>query len=222
MIITIDGPAASGKSTIARALADHYGYYYLNSGLLFRGLAYVLLESGLYIKNTLGKPTAADVDKYLDPELFCYTYTRQDGPCVTFKGQVITPYLKTELIDQGASLVSTNWYVRVKLYDLQHALTQNHSLVTDGRDTGTVVFPNADYKFFITAAVSVRAKRWQADQAKKGAIFSYEQAVKEIEQRDARDSERDQAPLMIPKDAHIIDTSNLTVAQVLEVMHTIL
>lgn len=206
MIITIDGPTASGKSTIARALAQQLGYYYIYSGLLFRGLAYLLIKEKNYNSTTIDNPDQCDIDILLDRSTFQYHY--ENGiESLFFNGNNISSFLKTSIIDQCASIVSTNIYVRRKMITYQHYLASHHNIVTDGRDSGSVVYPNADYKLYITATIAERARRWRYDQQKNSAPWTQHEAEVFITERDHRDSSRKEAPLVIPHNAHIIDTT---------------
>jgi cytidylate kinase len=209
MIITIDGPTASGKSTLARAVAQKLGFYYVYSGLLFRALAYILMRDKGYTLASIAHPHAADVDYALDPAFFSYSYS--DGKeHILFHEENITSLLKTNDIDAAASIISTDPSVRQCILEVQRAVAREHSVVADGRDAGSVVFPHAEYKFFVTASLSERARRWILDQAKQGRTFTPEQAQEQLEERDHRDSTRVHAPLIIPAGAQIIDTTTLS------------
>lgn len=219
MIITIDGPTASGKSTMGRLLAKRLGFYYLYSGLLFRGFAYLLIDRAGYTLATIAHPSAADIDHYLDPKRFVYTYDSEHEERIVFDGHDITPATKGSEIAQAASMVSGDSAVRAKILLLQRALANDHNLVVDGRDAGSIAFAQAEVKFFLTAADMVRARRWQEQQKRYGNRFSLDQALAEITERDRRDSQRAIAPLQIPQGAILIDNSDLdqeaTLAQML-------
>src|SRR5262249_8828971 len=137
---------------------------------------------------------------------------------VFFENLDITRFLKDNIIDSAASLVSTNPKVRELLCDFQRRLADKHNVVVDGRDTGSVVFPNADHKFFLTADSEVRALRWQLQQRKKGLSVSHFDATEIITERDKRDSERAIAPLVVPKGATIIDNSKIDAYQTADEM----
>lgn len=215
MIITIDGPAASGKTTVARMLAQKLGFYYLSSGLLFRGLAYLLIHEKGYQDQQLIDPRKNDINAVLAPTHFSYHYTPSSGEQLFFNNANITPFLKTENISYYASILALNGLVREALVELQHRLVKEHNVVAEGRDTGSAIFPHADIKFFLTASLTVRAQRYISDQAAKGRIITYEQACHEIEGRDQRDINRALAPLCIPQGALIIDDSVLSKDEVL-------
>ncbi len=218
MIITIDGPSVSGKTTVARMLARHLQYQYLASGLLFRGLAYALTHALHYTESTLAHATFDDIAAALSPQIFKYEYSCQVGERLFFKGTDITALLADEKIGMGASLIGSNPFARAGLAALQHAIADNKNTVTDGRDAGSVIFPCAAFKFFLTASLEERAMRWQKNQQAKGRAISIEQAHSEISERDARDSNRPVAPLRVPEGAVIIDSSGLRAEQVLQKM----
>ncbi|MGE0010521.1 MAG: (d)CMP kinase [Candidatus Babeliales bacterium] len=215
MVITIDGPTASGKSTIAARLAQQLGYYYLNSGYLYRGISYLLLTKYNYTIDQLINPIKEHVHEILDPSRFVYSYYNGIA-YVSYDGVDITSFLKTKENDQASSIVSANSMVRDATLDYQRHITKNYSVVAEGRDTGTIVFPCAEVKFFLTASPEIRAKRWQQMQAQKGKDYSLEQAIKVLAERDARDSERAIAPLIVPEGAYVLDSSNLSQDQVIE------
>ena len=218
MIITIDGPTASGKSTIARALAKRLGYFYVYSGLLYRALAYLLVNHFRYKKDDLCNPRGEDVVELIDPQRFYYQYDDQFKERIIFDGQDITPHLQERFIDQAASIVSINKYVRDWVTNLQRQIARDFSVVVDGRDAGTVVFPGADIKFYFTAKDEIRAERWRAEQQKLGNDFTQDEALQIIIERDKRDSERKLAPLTIPNDAIVVDNSDLSIEQSVEKM----
>ncbi len=220
MIITIDGPVSSGKSTVARMLAKKLGYYYLNSGLLFRALAYLLVNHCLYTEKELRNPTLDDLETYLDPERFSYEYDETFREKIVFDGQDITPRLKGDLIGKYASIMSTDARVRKALAEIQRLVAQYYDVIVDGRDSGSVVFPDTQIKFFLTAPAEVRAKRWQQEQKERGNDFSLQEALERINERDKRDKERNIAPLSIPDEAIIINSADLNPQQTCEVMLT--
>jgi len=220
MIITIDGPAASGKSTVSRKLARKLGFYYLNTGLLYRAIAYLLINKCSYKDNQLKDPDPLDLKEYIDPSRLVYDFDQDFKEQIVFDNQNITPYLKTSFIDKGASVVSTNKMVRDLLLDIQRSAAQRFNIVVDGRDTGTVVFPEADIKIFLSASLKVRAERWRKEQEERGNRFSEEEAKNILEDRDKRDKERETAPLAIPDNAIFVENSKLdadqTLAQIMD------
>src|SRR5271157_5319036 len=159
MIITIDGPAASGKSSVAKDLAKKLGFYYLNTGLLYRAVAYILMQQ----KGSLDTILPQDLE-FINQ----LTYRYHDNvPTVLYEGNDITPMLFSASLEQGASIVSSNKAVRDALLAFQRRIAQEHDVIADGRDCGSVVFPNAEYKFFLTADVDARTQRLMNDAMRK-------------------------------------------------------
>lgn len=216
MIITIDGPTASGKSTVGRLLAKKLNSYYLYTGLLYRAVAYLLMKDHSYTLETIAQPDMKIIDQLLDTKRFVYHYDPTDRERIVFDGVDITPYLRGDMIGQGASIVSTNPEVRERLDCLQRKIANDYDVVIDGRDSGSVVFPHADHKFFLTASEDERAARWKKQQEKQGEAVTLESAKTFISTRDQRDSMRKIAPLTIPIGAQTIDATHMSIAQVLE------
>lgn len=197
MIITIDGPSAGGKSTIANRLAQRLGFFYLNTGLLYRAFAYAMLHEK-HAPDVLAQGAAEDIIALL---YYCY----RDGiERILYRDKDITNFLNTSEIDQAASIMSTLHKVRVAINDWQRKLVDDSNAVVEGRDSGSVVFANAVHKFYITASEDVRIHRWLAKQQEQGYIFSEEDARKALQSRDKRDAERAEAPLVVPQGAIII------------------
>jgi cytidylate kinase len=218
MIITIDGPSASGKSTVARMLAQKFGYYYVCSGFLYRSLAYLLVHKFGYKLSDLNAIKPADVAACFDREKFEYTYDAVNQERIFFDGVNITPFLKDSFMDKAASIVGVDEGARHFVTALQHAFALHHDIVTDGRDVGSAVFPDAPIKFFLTASVEVRAQRWLNDQKKYDNHYTLQQAIEKITDRDQRDKVRSIAPLVVSQGAIVIDNSLLTVQQTFEKM----
>jgi len=218
MILTIDGPAASGKSSVARALALKLHYYYLNSGMLYRALGYCLMHNAGVPLQLLRGCTISARKKCL--ESLRYTYDIKSGVMAMFIGdQNVTALLKDPIIDKAASLVGENKEARTFLMAFQRSLINDYDIVAEGRDAGSVVFPQANVKFFLTAHPDVRALRWLKDKKDHGnTTATFEDAVALITERDKRDSDRTDAPLHIHADNLLIDNSRYTMEQTLEKM----
>jgi cytidylate kinase len=205
-IITIDGPAASGKSSIAQALAQKLGYYYLYTGLLYRAVAYIVTH--------IQKSATLPEDLTFIGDI---SYEYHDGkPHVFYKGQDITSFLQDGTLDQQASIVSANMQVRQALLQVQRAVANNYDIIADGRDCGSVVFPDADVKFFLTADVTTRATRLFNDPKRKNTTMTFEQIRDGLVERDDRDQSRAVAPLTIPDGAVVIDNSKMDLQQTID------
>jgi len=191
MIIAVDGPAASGKGTIARAIAAHFGLPYMDTGLLYRATAKNLLEMGGDPESEFAAARATDLSQidFSDPEL------------------------KSETVGGIASRISAYGLVREALLERQKRFAaQDGGAVLDGRDIGTVIAPEADVKLFVTARPEVRAQRRFAELKARGLEVHFADVLADIEARDERDSKRAAAPLAKAKDARLIDTSDMDVA----------
>ena len=216
MIITIDGPAASGKSSAAQALAQKLGFYYINTGFLYRAVTYCLSALHDYKREDLKAVNKADLAVCLDPQRLIYSYNSETGPRVAYDGQDITSHLKDLEIDVRVALISPQPDVRHALCHFQRSVAQTKNIVVDGRDLGSVVFPYADYKFYLTASLSVRAARWQKDQQKRGNIFTLQEAEECLNDRDMHDSSRLYSPAVMATDAITIDSSDLNFKEMLD------
>ncbi len=214
MIITIDGPVASGKSSVAKVIGNRLGLFYLNTGLLYRAVAYILIHE---FRKKISLDVPFDVREQAIGFVDEIVYEFISGqPHVIFKGKDITAFLSDASLDQAASIVSACKIVRDKLLPVQQNIGKKYSIIADGRDCGTVVFPNADYKFFLTASVDARVKRVLSDSKRKVQDTSYDKVKSEIEARDARDWQRAIAPLRKADDAVVIDSSNLNFEQTVQ------
>lgn len=215
MIITIDGPSASGKSTVAREVARKLNFYYIASGLLFRAFAYIASKKGMYDHDALLHSSDEQIDAIVNPQRLVYRYTNGHEQ-ILYDNEDITPQLKTSTIDQYASISAQDERVRSAIDQYMRNLAQSYNVVAEGRDMGTTVFPHAEFKFFLTASDEVRVKRWQKDQAHKGIHYNYDQAYQEVITRDERDRMREVSPLACPTCACIIDNSDLTIEQTIQ------
>ena len=213
--IAIDGPAGAGKSTIARALAKELGFYYVDTGAIYRTVAYFLDLWGVSPKDVDA------VERYIDELTIGIEYDADGVQHMIMNGMDVSKDIRTQEISQKASLVSAHKVVRDVLLDMQRKVARNHNVIMDGRDIGTVVLPNADVKIFLTASSQVRAKRRCDELVAKGQKAEYETILKEIEQRDYQDSHREIAPLKQAKDAVLLDTSELDIPGVIAAMKEI-
>ena len=213
--IAIDGPAGAGKSTIARRLAKELGYYYVDTGAIYRTVAYFLDLLGISPKDVDG------VERYLDELTVEIEYDEEGKQHMLMNGMDVTDDIRTQEISQKASLVSAHAIVRDMLLEMQREVARKHNVIMDGRDIGTVVLPKATVKIFLTASAEVRAKRRMDEMIAKGQKANYEQVLKDIQQRDYQDSHRAIAPLKQAKDAVLLDTSELDVEGVIAAMKKI-
>ena len=214
--IAIDGPAGAGKSTIAKRLAKELGYYYVDTGAIYRTVAYFFDLWGVSPKDIDG------VERYIDELTVEIEYDEDGTQHMIMNGMDVTGDIRTQDISQKASLVSAHAVVRDVLLDMQRDVAKRHNVIMDGRDIGTVVLPRATVKIFLTADASVRAKRRCDELLAKGQKAVYETVLKEIEQRDYQDSHRAIAPLKQAKDAVVLDTSNLDIDGVIGEMKRII
>ena len=214
--IAIDGPAGAGKSTIARALAKELGYYYVDTGAIYRTVAYFLDLLGISPKDTDG------VERYLDELTVAIEYDEDGKQHMLMNGMDVTDEIRTPDISQKASLVSAHAIVRDMLLDMQRDVAKKHNVIMDGRDIGTVVLPRATVKIFLTASAEVRAQRRTDELIAKGQKANFAQVLKDIQQRDYQDSHRPVAPLKQAKDAILLDTSELDIEGVVAAMKEII
>jgi cytidylate kinase len=214
--IAIDGPAGAGKSTIAKALAKELGYYYVDTGAIYRTVAYFLDLLGISPKDVDG------VERYLDELTINIEYDEDGLQHMIMNGMDVTGDIRTQSISQKASLVSAHKIVRDMLLDMQREVARKHNVIMDGRDIGTVVLPKATVKIFLTASAEVRAKRRTDELLAKGQKADFDTILKEIQKRDHQDTTRAIAPLKQAKDAYLLDTSDLDIPGVLDAMKKII
>lgn len=199
MIITIDGPAGAGKSTTARRLAAALGFCFLDTGAMYRAVALAALERGL-----------DPADQATCQRLAAQVEIRLEGGRVYLDGRDCTEAVRRPEVTSATRDVASHAGVRETLGRLQRAAAEGKNVVTEGRDQGTVVFPEAEYKFFLTADARVRARRRQADLAERGQSLPLETVLAEQEDRDARDRNRAVGPLVPAEDAIHVDTTGLS------------
>jgi cytidylate kinase len=207
MIITIDGPTASGKGSIAKAIAAHAGYFYLDTGLLYRGIGYITRQSYNQYETAVGAFWAPELVAEYGARL---SYSYEQGTAhVAVDGIDVTAELRTPSIDWYASHVSSVPMVRAGLRALQQELGRRHDIVIDGRDCGTVIFPHASHKFFITAALETRVQRAHADKVRHAHAMPLNEISHAVLMRDLLDLSRPISPLRPAHDAIILDTTML-------------
>lgn len=201
-VIAIDGPSASGKGTVAQLVAKELGFYYLDSGALYRIVALAGKQAGTSWQDEAALAAlAATLDiRFEDGEIF-------------LNGEQVSDAVRSEEMSRGASEVAVHPLVRRALFEVQRAFCKAPGLVADGRDMGSVVFPEAKTKVFLTASAQVRAERRYKQLIGKGNHANLAQILTDIEARDARDMQRSAAPLRQCDDASLLDTSDLTIAQ---------
>ena len=214
--IAIDGPAGAGKSTIAKRLAKELGYYYVDTGAIYRTVAYFMDLLGVSPKDVDG------VERYIDELTIKIEYDEEGKQHMIMNGMDVTGEIRTQDISQKASLVSAHAVVREVLLDMQRDVAKAHNVIMDGRDIGTVVLPKADVKIFLTATPEVRAKRRTDELLAKGQQAVYETVLKEIQQRDYQDTHREIAPLKMARDSIKLDTSELDIEGVVDAMKKII
>ncbi|MBQ9028633.1 MAG: (d)CMP kinase [Lachnospiraceae bacterium] len=207
--IAIDGPAGAGKSTIAKAVAAKKGYIYVDTGAMYRAMALFILRNGIDPEDAAAisaKCTEADI-----------TIEYRDGAqVVLLGGENVNDYLRTPQVSDMASRTSVNGDVRRKLVELQQQLARRQNVVMDGRDIGTVVLPDAQVKIFLTASVEVRAGRRYKEMNEKGEEADLEAIKAQIKERDERDMNREISPLKQAEDAVLVDTSDMSIDEVVE------
>ena len=208
--VAIDGPAGAGKSTIARRLAAELGYRYVDTGAIYRTVAYFMDLWGVSPKDVDG------VNRYIDELTVEIEYDEDGLQHMMMNGMDVTKDIRTPDISQKASLISAHACVRDMLLDMQRELAAQNNVVMDGRDIGTVVLPHATVKIFLTASPEVRAKRRCDELSAKGQKVDYNKVLKDIQQRDYQDTHREIAPLKMSRDSVKVDTSNMTIEEVLE------
>ena len=213
--IAIDGPAGAGKSTIAKRLAKELGYYYVDTGAIYRTVAYFLDLLGISPKDV------DNVNRYIDELTIGIEYDEDGLQHMIMNGMDVTGEIRTQDISQKASLVSAHAVVRDVLLDMQRDVAKNHNVIMDGRDIGTVVLPKADVKIFLTADPEVRAKRRYDELIAKGQKANLDVILKEIKQRDYQDTHREVAPLKMARDSIKVDTSGMDIEQVVAAIREI-
>lgn len=204
-VIAIDGPSASGKGTVAQLVAEKLGFHYLDSGALYRIVAFAGLQNNIAWSHAeaLGKLAESLQIRFKEGEIY-------------LNNALITEAVRSEEMSRGASEVAVHPQVRDALFALQQSFRQSPGLVADGRDMASVVFTDANPKIFLTASVDVRAERRYKQLIGKGLAADYAQILRDLQQRDLRDSQRSAAPLIQTPDAVLLDTTHRTIEQAVE------
>lgn len=205
--VAIDGPAGAGKSTIARRLAGELGFRYVDTGAIYRTVAYFMDLWGVSPKDVDG------VNRYIDELTVGIEYDDEGVQHMLMNGMDVTGDIRTPEISQKASLISAHAVVRDMLLDMQRNMAEEYDVVMDGRDIGSVVLPKATVKIFLTASPEVRAKRRYQELLEKGQKVSYAQVLGDVQQRDYQDTHRDIAPLKMCRDSVKVDTSEMDLEQ---------
>ena len=213
--IAIDGPAGAGKSTIAKALAKELGFRYVDTGAIYRTVAYFLDLLGVSPKDVDG------VERYIDELTINIEYDEDGLQHMIMNGMDVTGDIRTQDISQKASLVSAHAVVREVLLDMQRDVAKTHNVIMDGRDIGTVVLPKANVKIFLTASAEVRAERRYKELIAKGQKANLPTILKEIQQRDYQDTHREIAPLKMARDSIKVDTSEMNIEEVIAKIRSI-
>ena len=207
--VAVDGPAGAGKSTIAKAVAQRMNLIYVDTGAMYRAMALFMIR-----ERVDGQDAAAISDKCRDADI---TIRYDNGEQVVYlNGENVNAFLRTEEVGNMASIISPQPVVRRKLVELQQKLAAQSDCIMDGRDIGTCVLPKAQVKIYLTASSKVRAKRRFDELAAKGEPCDLAQIQEDIEERDYRDMHRETSPLRQAEDAVLVDSSDLTVEEVIE------
>lgn len=208
--IAIDGPAGAGKSTIAKLIASRLGFIYVDTGAMYRAMALHFLRQGIDGRDI------ASIEAECPHIRVSLTYNEQGEQQVLLNGENVTPYIRTEEVGNMASVTSAIPAVRAALLDLQRGMAENSDVLMDGRDIGTHVLPNAFLKIYLTASAAVRAKRRYNELLSKGETCKLEDIENDIRQRDYQDMNREIAPLRQAEDAILVDSSDMTIEEVVD------
>lgn len=209
-VVTIDGASGTGKGTVSQLLAARLGWNFLDSGALYRVLALAAQKHGVALDN---EKALEVLGEHLDVQFIA---NPDKSPKIILESEDITQTIRTEVVGNMASVIAALPGVRASLLSRQRAFREAPGLVTDGRDMGTVIFPDAEYKFFLTASPETRAERRFKQLKEQGLDVNLGSLLEELRQRDKRDSERSIAPLKPAEDAIIVDTDHLSIQQVVE------
>lgn len=212
--IAIDGPAAAGKSTVAKKVAENLSYIYIDTGAMYRALTYKALTTDVDVHNE------GQLARVLD-ETTISLQPSENGQIVFLDGKDVTEEIRTNSVTNNVSFVAQHRLVREEMVKRQQEMATDGGVVMDGRDIGTAVLPQSEVKVFLLASVDERARRRHEENVKKGFESDLNQLIREIEQRDKIDSEREVSPLVKAEDAVEIDTTSLSIAQVVDKIMTL-
>ncbi len=204
--IAIDGPAGAGKSSVAKAVAAKYGYIYVDTGAMYRALAYKAIENSIDISDV------AMVSDMLSSTKLNIAYNEL-GQRIILDGADVSDYIRTAAVSMGASDISAIGYVRQWLLDMQKDIAKSNNCIMDGRDIGTTILPDADVKIFLTASVEERAQRRYKELIAKGEDVTFEAVIEDVKTRDYNDSHRAVSPLKKADDAIEVDTTGMNIEQ---------
>lgn len=205
-IISLDGPSGAGKSTVAKLVAKKLGYKYLDTGAMYRAVTLFFLNKNVNIQN----------DNEIISAISDLKISFDNNNKIYLNDVDVSEEIRSIKVVNMVSKVSSISAVRKRMVSLQRAIAENDNYVVDGRDIGSVVFPLAKYKFYIDASVEIRAKRRYEEEIQKGKDITFEEVIDSIKKRDEFDSNREDSPLVVPKDAIIIDTTNMTIDEVVQ------
>ncbi|MBR7160098.1 MAG: (d)CMP kinase [Clostridia bacterium] len=213
MNIAIDGPAGAGKSTVAKRIASTLGITYLDTGAMYRAVALYMLNNDISVLNAdaVAKNMAnVSIDiRYID-----------EVQHVFLNGEDVSTQIRQHHVSQAASDVSKHFVVREKMVQLQQSIASNINVIMDGRDIGSVVLPNAEHKFYLTASAEVRAQRRYDELVEKGQNVDYDELLEDIKKRDYNDTHRENSPLIVSQGAIVVDSSDMNVDEVVEFILT--
>ncbi len=205
IIITVDGHSSTGKSTVAKQMAAELGYIYIDSGAMYRSVTLYAIEHGFINENELQKDALLEALAEID-----INFTWENGVNKTLlNGRDVSQLIRSMEISESVSLVATLPEVRAKMVEIQRSFGAKGGVVMDGRDIGSVVFPEAELKIFMTASAAVRAQRRHAELLVSGQEVSYEAVLNNLQSRDTMDSQRSISPLIVPKGSVVIDNSEM-------------
>ena len=205
MVIAIDGPAGSGKSTTAKHAAEKLGFIHINTGAMYRGIALKCIQGEIDLNSS------SEINKILNQTKF--EFGRESGSVLFMDGVDISSEITSSLVTESVSRVSAVPQIREKLVQYQREMAEGLDVVLEGRDIGTVVFPDAEFKFFLIADIEERARRRKKEMETMGEIVSLRELTAELEERDRKDSTREHSPLKKAEDAVEIDTTGLSIAE---------